>query len=81
MENIADLTDNLVAADLSPAAEEMLASAMETADTLVDQLPVTEQPKPESAVIDHIQDLAQLFPPNMCKMTILAEYLRRGLAD
>ena len=81
MSRIADETEDLVQTQLDDATEGMLTLANAQAASLARHLPAPVAPRPEASVVAHILDLATLFPPNMCKMTILAEYLRRGLRD
>ena len=76
---IADQTDDLVRSDLGKAGDAMLTAAADRASALAAQLPAPDRERPDPDVVSHILDLAHLFPPNMCKMTILAEFLLRGL--
>lgn len=64
---------------IEEAAQRMLKDSRAKARALYNTLPLPDTPHPDEAADTTLKRLIQQFPPNICRMTVLATLLRRGL--
>jgi hypothetical protein len=61
------------------AARAMQASGEKRAAAFYRALPLPDMPAPDGGAVNALKGLIGQFPPNICRMTVLATVLRRGL--
>ena len=64
---------------IEDAAQRMLKDSHAKARALYDTLPLPDMPYPDDTATATLKHLIKQFPPNICRMTVLATLLRRGL--
>ena len=64
---------------IEAAAQSMLKNSRAAARALYGTLPLPDMPFPDEHATATLKHLIAQFPPNICRMTVLATLLRRGL--
>lgn len=75
------LAPTLAGGGFEASAQAMLSASEATALKLYRDLPLQDLAPPDASATNALKGLIAQFPPNICRMTVLATLLRRGLPD